>query len=281
MKIHHLRNATMILEFAGHRLLVDPMLADPGTLPGFKMVGGGRRRNPLVPLPDGTEQALDTVTAVLVTHEHPDHFDPRALQWVRDRELPLWTSAVDAPSLRSKGLVVEELRDGLGGLSVEVVPVSHGRGFIGWMMGPVSGVFLDHPDEPSVLLTSDSVLDDRLLGAVIRLRPQVILAPAGAANFGIGPSILFSEDELTTLVRRAPGTVVLNHLEALDHCPTTRDGLRSRLEREGLLEKVWIPEDGEAREFAGDADDVGPRDLIADDRRPGFQKRLTVRFSGT
>jgi L-ascorbate metabolism protein UlaG (beta-lactamase superfamily) len=281
MKIHHLRNATMILEFAGHRLLVDPMLADPGTLPGFKIVGGGRRKNPLVPLPDGAEQALETVTAVLVTHEHPDHFDPRALQWARDRELPVWTAAVDAPSLRSKGLVVEELRDGLGGLSVEVVPASHGRGFIGWMMGPVSGVFLDHSDEPSVLMTSDSVLDDRLLDAVDRLRPHVIVAPAGAANFGIGPSILFTEDELTTLVRRAPGTVVLNHLESLDHCPTSRDGLRERMGREGLIEKTWIPDDGEVRTFANDSDDVGPGTLIADHRRPGFQKRLTARFSGT
>lgn len=62
MLITHLRNATMLLAIAEHRLLVDPMLSEPGVMPGFKLVGGGRRPNPLVPLPQGTERALEEVT---------------------------------------------------------------------------------------------------------------------------------------------------------------------------------------------------------------------------
>lgn len=116
--------------------------------------------------------------------------------------------------------------------------------------GRVSGYYLAHPDEPSVYLTSDAVLTDELLEAVERLQPDVIVAPAGAANMGLGGDILFSVDELVTLVRRAPGQVVLNHLEALDHCPTTRHGLRARMKAEGLLEKVLVPEDGEEMSFA-------------------------------
>ncbi len=57
MQIHHLRNATLILTLGERRLLVDPMLSAPGALPGFKVLGGGRRRNPLVPLPAGAEAA--------------------------------------------------------------------------------------------------------------------------------------------------------------------------------------------------------------------------------
>lgn len=86
-----------------------------------------------------------------------------------------------------------------------IVPARHGRGLLGWLLGPVSGCFLAHPGEPSLLVTSDAVLTDALLDAVDRLRPDVILAPAGSANMGHGGDTV---DELVTLVRRAPGRVV-------------------------------------------------------------------------
>jgi L-ascorbate metabolism protein UlaG (beta-lactamase superfamily) len=38
--------------------------------------------------------------------------------------------------------------------------------------------------------------------------------------------------------------VIAVHLEALNHCPLTRDELREKLREEGLLQQVEIPEDG-------------------------------------
>ncbi|MFY0570333.1 MBL fold metallo-hydrolase [Archangium lansingense] len=249
MKIHHLRNATALLTLGEHRLLIDPMLARQGAFTGFKFFGGGRRPNPLVPLPPDTFSWLEEATGVLVTHAHPDHLDTAGLRWIRKHGLPVWTSREEAPNLRKRGLAVRELDDGALGMRVERIPVRHGRGLLARLLGRVSGYYLAHPDEPSVFLTSDAVLTEDLLEAVERLQPDVIIAPAGAANFGVGGDILFSVDELVTLVRRAPGRVVLNHLEALDHCPTTREGLRERMKAEGLLEKVLIPRDGEELHF--------------------------------
>ncbi len=57
MKLLQLRSATLLLDYAGQKLLVDPMLADVGTLPGFKLRGEGRA-NPLVPLPSTAADAL-------------------------------------------------------------------------------------------------------------------------------------------------------------------------------------------------------------------------------
>jgi len=88
------------------------------------------------------------------------------------------------------------------GIDVVIVPTKHGRGWLGWVLGPVSGVYLSHPDEPSSLLTSDAVLTPSLLEAIARPQPEVIVTPAGAANMGVGGDILFSLDELVTLVRR-------------------------------------------------------------------------------
>jgi L-ascorbate metabolism protein UlaG (beta-lactamase superfamily) len=257
------------------------MLAEPGAFPGFKLFGGGRRPNPLVALPPDTFTLLEEATGVLVTHEHPDHLDTAGIRWIRERGLPVWASPVDAPNLRKKGLDVHEVVDGALGMAVEIIPARHGRGLLSWLMGPVSGYYLAHPDEPSVYLTSDAVLTDEVLEAVERLQPDVIIAPAGAANMGVGGNILFSVDELVTLVRRAPGRVILNHLEALDHCPTTRHGLRERMKAEGLLEKVHIPEDGERIHL--ERPDVLPhaRPKASAIQGPGFQKWVTARFTMT
>lgn len=280
MKFQHLRSATAVLTLGEHQILIDPMLAEPGTLMAFK-VARGRRKNPIVPLPPGTMAALEGVTAVLVTHEHPDHLDPAGVAWIEERGVPVWANAIDAPNLRRKGLDVRELVDGALGMAVEVVPSVHGRGFVGWMLGPVSGCYLAHPDEPSVYLTGDAVLTESVLDAVTRLRPDVVVAPAGAANFGFGSDILFSVDELVELVRSSDAEFVFNHLEAVDHCPTTRAGLRARMQSEGFETRIHVPEDGEAVCIERRAATPHALPAPATPAQPGFQKWLTAKFAGT
>jgi L-ascorbate metabolism protein UlaG (beta-lactamase superfamily) len=274
MKLHHLRNATALLQLGPHRLLIDPMLSAPGVMPGFKMFGGGRRRNPLVPLPPSAEQALLSATGAIITHEHPDHLDGPGASWLAARGLPVWAAPTDVAALRARGLKAEPWTASSMGLDVEVIPAQHGQGALAWLMGPVAGVYLAHPEEPSVYLTSDSVLSQGVSEAILRLRPDVIVAPAGAANMGVGGDILFSIDELLALVRLAPGRVVLNHLEALDHCPTTRAALRARLAAEGLAERCWVPEDGEVVEHH-EAAAGRPKARGVPELAPGLQKWAT------
>jgi L-ascorbate metabolism protein UlaG (beta-lactamase superfamily) len=274
MKLHHLRNATAILHLGPHRLLIDPMLSDPGVMPGFKMFGGGRRPNPLVPLPPVTHEALSSVTGAIITHEHPDHLDGPGVSWLAARGLTVWAAPTDVAALRGRGLKAEPWTTSSLGLDVEVIPAQHGQGALSWLMGPVAGVYLAHPDEPSVYLTSDTVLSPGVSEAITRLRPDVILAPAGAANMGVGGDILFSMDELVALGHLAPGLVVFNHLEALDHCPTTRAALRARLAAEGLAERCRVPEDGEVVEHHNAA----PARVKArgvPELAPGLQKWVT------
>jgi hypothetical protein len=52
-------------------------------------------------------------------------------------------------------------------------------------------------------------------------------------------------NDILKFVALAPNQVFANHLEALNHCPTTRKELREALAENGLLDKVSIPEDGE------------------------------------
>ncbi len=130
-------------------------------------------------------------------------------------------------------------------------------------------------------LVGDSLLTDTVLEVVERLQPDVIVCPAGAANMGIGGDILFSVDELVALAKVSRGQIFANHLEALDHCPTTRASLRQRLVEEGLQGRVHVPEDGESISFASSGPpQAKPREPTKPER-PGPYKWITAPFGGT
>jgi len=170
------------------------------------------------------------------------------------------------------------LEDGGLDVGLEVIPSRHGRGLLGWMLGPVAGYYLAPEGEPSLYITGDSILTDSVRDAIVRLQPDVIVAPAGAANMGIGGDILFSVDELVELARLAPADIVYNHLEALDHCPTTRTGLRERMRAEGLSDRVHVPEDGEVLSFDSPSKHRPRTRAVA--LQPGLQKWMTSPLAG-
>ncbi len=51
MKLHHLRNATLVIETDQHVIVVDPMLGKKKTIPPFTLFRYKPKRNPIVALP--------------------------------------------------------------------------------------------------------------------------------------------------------------------------------------------------------------------------------------
>ena len=62
MKIHHLRNATFIIECGDAHILIDPMLGARGTLPAFARWRQKARPNPTVDLPANAGAEQENVT---------------------------------------------------------------------------------------------------------------------------------------------------------------------------------------------------------------------------
>jgi hypothetical protein len=77
------------------------------------------------------------------------------------------------------------------------------------------------------------------------LRPDISILNAGTATLDFGRPILMMINEQLDFIRMAPGKVVAVHLDAFNHCLTTRDILRGEVLKAGLSEKVIIPQDGE------------------------------------
>src|SRR4051795_10139273 len=79
MRLRLIRPATLLLELAGRRLLVDPMLDPAGARPPVANTANDRR-NPLVALPEPADAIARQAEAVLVSHLHADHLDETAVR---------------------------------------------------------------------------------------------------------------------------------------------------------------------------------------------------------
>jgi len=259
MKIHHLRNATFVIEIGKHFILVDPMLSEKGTLPPFSFLRHKAKRNPIVPLPENAFQIINKTTYCLITHsqtfgvkalQHTDHLDGPAEVFLKKKITPVACRREDANYLKKYGITVDaelvywEPQVFLGG-EIIAVPAQHGHGWNHKLMANGAGFYLSLPGEPSIYISGDTVYTSDVDRALRELKPDIAVVAAGSASLDVGPPILMTLEEIVNFVQTAPKKVVANHLEALNHCPTTRSQLKKILEQQNLLNKTYIPEDGE------------------------------------
>jgi L-ascorbate metabolism protein UlaG (beta-lactamase superfamily) len=231
-----IRNATLVLELAGRRILVDPMLDDAGARPPIQ----GTRNpvaNPTVPLPVAAEEIVRDIDAVVVTHRHRDHLDTRAEELL-PRDVPVFCQPEDEKALRELGLDARSIDAELDWAGVRIVrtPARHGSGRMAELMAPVSGFVLD-----DLYLAGDTVWYEGVEETIERYTPRVAVVHAGGAEFEEGGLIVMGIDDVGEVAARVP-TVVAVHMEALNHCYLTRAALRA------ALPDVLVPNDGETVE---------------------------------
>jgi len=216
LRVQLVRNATLLLDSSHGRILVDPMLRAAATSPPIENTPNPKR-NPLVELPMPIEEVLDGVDLCIVTHLHRDHFDDLV-----PLDLPILTQPESADELRSRGHT-NVTTDHPG---IPMTRGHHGTGEIGRAMGPVSGWVVD-----DVYIAGDTILCDEVHEARERYRPRATIVNAGGARFLEGDPIVMTAAEVAQL----EGTVVVVHLEAINHC----------LEPRSAYAGAIVPLDGE------------------------------------
>lgn len=250
LKIHHVRNATMVLETEKEVILIDPMLGDQGIMPSFTLFRHKARKNPTVPLPDNTNLLLEKVTHCLITHQHPDHIDSTAVAFLIEKNIPVTCSVKDEKTFKKKGLnIVQSLKyweqqEFLGG-TIEGIPAKHGYGFVAKPMGNVIGFYLKLPNQKSIYLSSDTIYTDSVDTVLTVYKPDISVLATGAAQFDLFKQLIMNVDDILKFIKNSSGKVIANHMEAINHCPLTRVKLKEILTEKNLIHKVLIPDDGE------------------------------------
>lgn len=247
MRLRLVRHATLLVEYGGHRIIVDPMLDDAGARPPIQD-SPNPRNNPLVALPTPAGDVIRGIEAVLVTHTHSDHWDETAARLL-PKDIPLFGQIEDEQKFRGLGFArVQSVTSSAmwNGIEITRTGGQHGRGEIAKAMAPVSGFILRAPGKPTLYIAGDTIWCEEVQTAIREHKPRVIVVNTGAAQFLEGDPITMTADDVITTSRAAPDAqVVAVHMEAINHCLLARDDLAFQLEAARVSEKASIPPDGE------------------------------------
>ncbi len=246
-RLRLIRNATCVIRYGGRTILLDPFLSEAGALPAFNNTPNPRP-NPLVPLPVPAAQILTGIDATLLTHLHVDHWDTVARELL-SKSAMLFSQPADMTRLSEAGFTGARSIDATlswEGITIARTGARHGTGDMGQRMGAVSGYVLKQPGSPTVYIAGDTIWCPEVADAIRAHAPNVIVVNAGEARFLGADPIIMGLDDVINVCKAAPqARVIAVHMEAVNHCVLTRDGLRAGLNRSGLASMVQIPRDGE------------------------------------
>ncbi|AHX21944.1 hypothetical protein [Bacillus cereus] len=80
--------------------------------------------------------------------------------------------------------------------------------------------------------------------------PEVIVVNGGGAQFLQGnPVIMTKEDIYQTYMEAQNSTIIVVHMEAVNHCLLTRKELKNFINEKGLSDNILVPSDGEISHF--------------------------------
>ncbi len=246
-----IRNATLKISYAGKTILLDPMLGEKGT----EISALGVNLNPRVHLTMPVNEVLDGVDFVLLTHSHIDHYDDAAKRLI-PKDMPWYVQPADHDTVAvkehfTKATVIEDCMT-VDGITIVRIAGSHGRGELGGMMGASSGYVLKAEGQPTLYIMGDCVWDEATQRAVAIHHPDYVVINSGGAilppmSKTDGP-IIPNETETMQIIGDCPAQTrfIAVHMDAVDHCQTTRAILRNEALHYGIyMGRLMIPEDGE------------------------------------
>ncbi|MEH7545866.1 MULTISPECIES: MBL fold metallo-hydrolase [Bacillaceae] len=252
MKIQQIRNATLVVEYAGKRFLIDPMLAEKGTYPPFPNSLRQDQFNPLVGLPLSLDNII-TVDAVIVTHLHLDHFDDVAKD-ILPKDIKMYVqNEEDAKKVSNAGFQnVEVLQEDTVFEDIQLIKTigKHGRGEILKRTGLVCGVVLKHHNEKTLYVAGDTVWYEAIQEMIDTHKPDIIVVNGGDNQFFEGGSLVMGKDDIYEVYKAAPTAKIISvHMEAVNHWKLSREELKNFIEEKGISSHVLVPDDGESYTF--------------------------------
>ncbi|MCY8929344.1 MULTISPECIES: MBL fold metallo-hydrolase [Bacillus] len=253
MEIQQIRNATLVVEYAGKKFLIDPMLAEKGAYPPFPNAPRQDQNNPLVELPTSVDNIIKDIDAVIVTHLHYDHWDEAAKE-VLPKDIKLFSqNEEDVTEIRNAGFKnVEVLTKDTAFEGIQLIKTKgeHGRGEILKLAGLVCGVVFKHQSEKTLYVAGDTVWYDAVQEEIDTHQPEIIVVNGGDNQFYEGGSLIMGKEDIYETYKAAPkAKIIVSHMEAVNHWGLSKEELKSFINEKGIASDVLVPEDGESYSF--------------------------------
>ncbi|WP_149096529.1 MBL fold metallo-hydrolase [Paenibacillus terrae] len=254
MKIQQIRNATITVQYAGKKFLVDPMLADKGAYSPFPAGFREDVRNPIIDLPMSVDDIIKDVDAVILTHLHQDHYDDVAKKVLPKSIKVFVQDEKDAKQVMNDGFQqVEVLTENTVFEGIQLVKTQgeHGRGEeLLKAMGEVCGIVFNHRSEKTLYVAGDTVWYDGIQNEIDAHTPDVIVVNAGNNVWQSMGSLIMGKEDVYEVLKAAPKSkIIAVHMEAVNHWTLSREELERYADEKGFSSSLLIPEDGESYTF--------------------------------
>jgi L-ascorbate metabolism protein UlaG (beta-lactamase superfamily) len=213
----HVAHSTHLLWFAGTRFLTDPWFYDPAF--------GALRHEVATPVePEG----LGALDAILVTHDHADHADLRAMDRMDKRAVAIVATIELASKVRALGFTDVSVlapweKRRIGGATVTAVPALHDVYEVGYVL---------RGGDRSVYFAGDTRLHPDLPAIAERLAPDVAILPVdGTRLTGGSLHVMTPADAVQAAKILKVNTVIPSHAEAEFSDPIAEHILASTVPR--------------------------------------------------
>lgn len=257
MEFQQVRNATVIIDYAGKKFLIDPLFAPKDFFPPFPKSLIPDRRWPMVDLPFAEEKIVEGIDVLILTHSHVDHFDEFAAKALSkdlkvfvqddyDKKFMQKYGFKNIEILKENGTVFGDITlyktDCLHGVMEKAMPYYKMFGFRPNAMG----VVFKAENEPVIYLAGDTIWCDFVKNTIDKFAPNAIVINAAAAQLEHSGPIIMGTDDVLALRRYAPELpVIASHMDTVGHATLSRKQLRQFITVNKISYNFLIPNDGE------------------------------------
>jgi L-ascorbate metabolism protein UlaG (beta-lactamase superfamily) len=178
----------------------------------------------------------------------------RCLSPISTPIMPILCHARDREQIAAMGFSdVQAIGDGtaVGGVTIRTTDGRHGPPEVLDDMGEVSGFLISAAGEPTLYWAGDTILCPEVEAVLAEERPDIVVVHGcGALWQGKGPLVMDGPMVLDTVRLSGNATVVVTHLDAVDHATVSRAELM-RMAADASVDKsrLRVPEDGEILSF--------------------------------
>lgn len=256
MRVTRIGGPTVLVEFEGWRILIDPTFDPPGRRYPFAL--GTSSVKTRGPARDAAE--LGSVDLVLVSHDHhADNLDTagRAFLPAATHVVTTVGGAGRLAAANTRGLGAGEALtvavEGRPKLHITATPCRHGPPLSRAIVGDVIGFAIrcDGESRVSLWATGDSVLYPALRRTARNMDVDVAIVNAGGVGFPLTGPLKYTmtgADALRLIAELRPRVAIPAHYDGWSHFRDGQEGMRTAVrdaapELRGVIR--WVP-DGEA-----------------------------------